>query len=145
MFVNRLFTKAKIGELDMASCVKEDIFWLQVAVNDPLQQHGMNFEHGRKHIQTKKLASNKKWYSESAGSPAYLHSKPKDLSVKVLKCKGDLSNIKAGSILQEYPLPLQVHEQFSPAQVLQNQIKFSLCLRKLGLTRSMHIIITWKA
>ena len=22
----------------MASCVKEDIFWLQVAVNDPLQR-----------------------------------------------------------------------------------------------------------
>ena len=56
----------------------------------------------------------------------------KNLSVQMLKGKGDLCNIKAGCILQENPLPLQVHEQFSPAQVLQNQIKFSLGLGKSG-------------
>ena len=64
----------------------------------------------------------------------------------MLKCKSDLCNIKTSSVLEEDPLPLQVHEQLSPAQVLQNQIEFSLCLRKLGLPRSIHIIIiTWKA
>ena len=64
------------------------------------------------------------------------YSKLRDLSVKMFKCKGDLSNIKAGCVLKEYSLPLKVHEQFSPAQVFQNQIKLSLCLRRLSSTRS---------
>ena len=45
LFVNGLFTKAKIGELHMASCIKENVLWLQVTVNDPLERHH------RKHIQ----------------------------------------------------------------------------------------------
>ena len=45
LFVNGLFTKAKICELHMASCVKEDVLRLQIAVDDPLKR--LN----RKHIQ----------------------------------------------------------------------------------------------
>ena len=37
LFVDGLFTEAKISELHVTSRIKEDIFRLQVAVNDPLQ------------------------------------------------------------------------------------------------------------
>ena len=53
--------------------------------------------------------------------------------MEMLKCKSDLCNIKASGVLEEDPLPLQVHEQFASTQVLQNQVQLSLRLVRVFL------------
>ena len=67
--------------------------------------------------------------------------------MEMLKCKSDFCNIKTSSVLEEDPLPLQVHEQFASTQVLQNQVQLSLRLFKVffktGSSKATYD--TWKA
>ena len=58
--------------------------------------------------------------------------------MEMLKCKSDLCNIKTSSVLEEDPLPLQVHEQFASTQVLQNQVQLSLRLVKIFFSKLGH-------
>ena len=58
--------------------------------------------------------------------------------MEMLKCKSDFCNIKTSSVLEEDPLPLQVHEQFASTQVLQNQVQLSLRLFQVFFLRQGH-------
>ena len=62
----------------------------------------------------------------------------KDLAMEMLECKSDLCNIKASGVLEEDPLPLKVHEQFTSTQVLQNQVQLSLRLVRVFFSKLGH-------
>ena len=45
--------------------------------------------------------------------------------------QSDFSYVETGRVLEEDSLALQMHKEFSPAEVFQNQVEFSLRLKSV--------------